>query len=219
MLSKISRRIWQIVYPILLYYVIYNVSYSICLLLFPKAWPSLLSLCVAAIITIPFMYKIYVALPFQKGEINKDRQQFIYDMLGVVGVVIVGLTINIIMTKTGIVDNSQGFEQSQKVLMSGGFWLQLICNGMIIPCLEELLYRGIVCGQLLVWTKSWIAILLSALCFGIFHFNIVQFIYAVLVGIALGILYEKRGKKLILPCVAHGIINIIVVIYSSLVSV
>ena len=81
--------------------------------------------------------------------------------------------------------------------------------------MEELLYRGIVLGQLLLWMKPAAAVLISAILFGIFHFNVVQFLYAFLVGLLIGAVYVKTGR-LFLCMLGHGLTNLMVLLMVSM---
>lgn len=68
---------------------------------------------------------------------------------------------------------------------------------IIAPLLEEVFFRGAMQGYLLRrFEKPWLAILLSALVFGVFHLNPVQVVYATLLGIVLGWIYYRTGSLL-----------------------
>ena len=65
------------------------------------------------------------------------------------------------------------------------------------PLLEEVLFRGAIQGLLMrYFGRPWLAIILSALVFGIFHMNPVQIVYATLLGIVLGWIYYRTGSLL-----------------------
>ena len=55
------------------------------------------------------------------------------------------------------------------------------------------------------------AICLSALLFGLVHFNLVQFVYAGGIGLVLALLYEKSGF-LYVPVLGHIAANLIAVL-------
>lgn len=81
-------------------------------------------------------------------------------------------------------------------------WILFIVVGIIAPISEELIFRALVQQRIRDYIgKKW-AIFLSALCFGIYHGNMLQFIYAALLGILLAVLYEKTGS-LWIPVTAH----------------
>ena len=76
------------------------------------------------------------------------------------------------------------------------------------PVVEELLFRGIVLRSMRKFTPAWAAILISSVLFGVYHLNIVQAVYATLMGIAAGILYEKK-RNLLFPILVHFANNLI----------
>ncbi len=76
------------------------------------------------------------------------------------------------------------------------------------PIVEEILFRGIVLRSMLKFTPAWAAILISSVLFGAYHLNIVQAAYATLMGIAAGILYEKK-RNLLFPILVHFANNLI----------
>lgn len=75
------------------------------------------------------------------------------------------------------------------------------------PLIEELLMREGVLGSMLRrGVGPWTAIIVSSVLFGAMHFNLSQFIFATIGGIALGILYYKSGN-IILPLMVHALNN------------
>ena len=116
-----------------------------------------------------------------------------------------------ILSHTSLVEQSQNFKQAKETLSDGSFWIKIACSVVVIPILEELLIRGIICGQLAIWYNPALAVIISSIFFGILHNNIVQFIYALIIGLALGFIYIK-SKRLILCIVGHSIINLLVIL-------
>ena len=76
------------------------------------------------------------------------------------------------------------------------------------PVVEEILFRGIVLRSMRKFAPAWAAILISSVLFGVYHLNIVQAAYATLMGIAAGILYEKK-RNLLFPILVHFANNLI----------
>ena len=76
------------------------------------------------------------------------------------------------------------------------------------PVIEEILFRGIVLRSIRKFAPAWGAILISSVLFGVYHLNIVQAVYATLMGIAAGILYEKK-RNLLFPILVHFANNLI----------
>lgn len=86
--------------------------------------------------------------------------------------------------------------------MTKDFWSVLaIC--IVVPAAEEMVFRAGVLRKLLeAGFGKWLAIVTTAVAFGVFHGNPLQAIPAVLMGIALGWLYTKTNS-LVLCLLAH----------------
>ena len=62
---------------------------------------------------------------------------------------------------------------------------------LIGPVCEELIFRGLTLKYAKRAMPFWVANLLQALLFGVFHMNMIQGVYAFVVGIVLGFICEK----------------------------
>lgn len=62
---------------------------------------------------------------------------------------------------------------------------------IMAPLAEELLFRGMIYSTMRKAFGFWFTLVFSAIVFGAYHMNLVQFIYVIPVGIALGVIYEK----------------------------
>ena len=131
--------------------------------------------------------------------------------LQVVAVVAIGIIINVILTQSGLVNQSKGYAKAKETLLDGSIFIQILCSVIVVPILEEILLRGIICTQVYFWHGSWMAIITSSIFFGILHNNIVQFIYALVIGLGLGFIFIK-SKRLSICILAHSIINLVVIL-------
>ncbi len=122
----------------------------------------------------------------------------------------VGVALNNLLIMSGLEEISPGYQQINQQLFSGGIYFELLGACLLTPFLEELLYRGVVYGRLcdlLILDNEeksgqgrkrerysrMLAMALSALLFGVIHMNLVQFIYAGILGIFLAWMMEKTG--------------------------
>ncbi len=209
-----SNRIIQILYPLLVYYVLYNLLYAVFAMFFEENTSHLFCLMLAGLFTIVPEYIIYTKVPkLINTQKYSNKISIFKDALRVIAVVVIGLLLNIFITRLSIINVSDSYKNISQGLYSGSLPVKIVCNALVIPVLEELLYRGIIAGQIYLWHKSFFAILISAFCFGILHFNIVQFLYAFIVGLFLGLLFIKT-RRLSTCILAHGLINLIVIIIS-----
>ena len=89
--------------------------------------------------------------------------------------------------------------------------LGYVVIGILAPLAEEVVFRGAILRKLLGMMptgRHWIAIAISALLFGIVHFNLPQGIHAFLIGLLLGWMYY-RTQSIIPGIVFHWVNNTI----------
>lgn len=98
-------------------------------------------------------------------------------------------------------------EVSEQAFSEQPVGFMILVVGIIGPICEELMFRGIVFHRLKDWVKPQAAIAISALLFGIYHGNVVQFFYATCMGVMLAIIYDKTGT-LWISIVAHIAANL-----------
>ncbi|MDI9497582.1 MAG: type II CAAX endopeptidase family protein [Bacillota bacterium] len=84
--------------------------------------------------------------------------------------------------------------------------LQILVICVLVPAAEELLFRGILCGELMRVAREPLVILISALVFSVFHWNLIQSGYVFAAGLVLGAVYVWT-RSLPLVIVLHGIYN------------
>lgn len=87
-------------------------------------------------------------------------------------------------------------------------WLSMLTTVILAPLVEELICRGIIfriAGK--VSPGFWAANCIQALAFGIMHMNLVQGIYAFLLGLVLGYIYGKY-RNIWICMLLHGVINL-----------
>lgn len=85
-------------------------------------------------------------------------------------------------------------------------WVGILYICLLGPVLEELVFRGAIMRELLRRNRPWVAIVTSALLFGLIHFNPVQTVNAIPLGILLAWLYW-RTRSLVPGIVYHVLHN------------
>lgn len=94
-----------------------------------------------------------------------------------------------------------------ELIYSTPVWLLIVVTVIIAPIMEELIFRKLLLDRLSVYGAKF-AILVTAVAFGLFHGNIDQFFYAMLVGIVLGYVALKSGNWLY-SVIVHMVMNFI----------
>lgn len=75
----------------------------------------------------------------------------------------------------------------------------LVATCLLAPILEEMLFRGIILRSFLQQYSRWASIVGSAAIFGLAHLNVYQFVVGLVMGTALGWLYER--SRSLWPCI------------------
>lgn len=85
-------------------------------------------------------------------------------------------------------------------------WLIILSTVILVPICEELVYRGVVLGELRPLVGDDWAIFISSVVFGLVHANLVQSVYAFLLGWVIAVIYLKSGS-MIMSIASHVLFN------------
>ena len=107
-----------------------------------------------------------------------------------------------------------GYEDTSEMLFGGGVILQILSAGIFACIVEELSMRGVVYLRLKKYWGKKKAILFSAIIFGIYHMNVVQAVYAFILGLFFAWLYD-RYDTLWAPITAHMSANLFIILLSG----
>ena len=167
------------------------------------------------IIGIPAIRLVLIGLP--KYRYQKEKMSFkdifgaflICQALSYAGNMIGTVLNQIISTILGKeIDNTVGelIENSNPLIL-------LLVVGIIGPILEELVFRKFIIDRIRPYGE-FLAVLFSALTFGMFHGNFYQLFYAFAIGFVLAFIYV-RTKNIIYPVILHIAFNTYSVIQQS----
>ena len=85
---------------------------------------------------------------------------------------------------------SPAFQEVSEMQSSVPVWFGVLSYGILAPLGEETVFRGVVYGQFKKACGVPAAMVLSAILFGLFHGNLVQFVYAAVLGLGLALVRE-----------------------------
>lgn len=216
-----AYKIWRIVYPIGIYYVVSSLAYFFLTLLLGGGEESYMlrqMLCAAA--TIPFVWMHYGQdraareIVYGRRGIRPDARFFCTVAGSLLAGASLGMAVNNVIAMTPLIEASAGFQSANQAFFAGGVVFELLGSCLVIPLAEELLYRGVVERRLSLLCGSAPAIVLSAVIFGVMHWNVVQFLYAGILGLLLAWMLERTGF-LYAPVLAHIGANVMAVVRSE----
>lgn len=125
-----------------------------------------------------------------------------------------GILLNLAINLSGLVQLFPGYtDVAEPALFSLTVPVSLLLYGIVMPLLEEAVFRMLIFGFLRRRLNFPLSALISSVFFGLYHMNAVQFVYAFLMGLILAYVYEK-DRRLRVPFIVHSAANISVYLLS-----
>lgn len=95
----------------------------------------------------------------------------------------------------------------QEGLFAGNLFFQIVGVAVIVPIMEEVLFRGLVYERLKDYNKEWLSALIAAALFAVYHENAIQILFAFPMGCILIAVYRRWGT-LRAPVIFHITVNL-----------
>jgi hypothetical protein len=208
------KKVWMIFYPLFYYYAIMLIVMTIAQWIFGSDNAHFV-LCqlISTVVTIPCILPLYREAVGQSvyGANTRPAKQSDQIVAIVVVVACISIALNNLISMTPLVEMSTGYQEANAGFYGSTLALELLSSALLTPILEELVFRGILFTNLRQMLPRVWAVLISALLFACVHWNIVQFIYALFLGIVLALLMEHCGH-VYAAIVGHITANFIAVI-------
>lgn len=171
----------------------------------------------SALLSIPFFIQ-FMGKDKKKNIVYRFKKEerwpvFRYGFI-LIGGVLLCIALNNMITLSDLAQMSEAYQETSEALYSIDFLWQFIGLGIIVPMFEELLYRGVIYNRMKVNLPPIGAVIVSALIFGTMHGNMVQIIYATVLGVVFAWLYDVY-KSIWAPILAHMIMNMSSIILSK----
>lgn len=149
---------------------------------------------IVAIIFIPLLINDYKKY---KKQTNTKINYFYLIILGV----ILSLIYNVFAYYLNFALKTSLFDNSNNIAIT------LLSTGILGPIIEELMFRGIIYNELKSKYSNMKSILITTIFFAIIHINIIQILYALIIGFILIFVYEKYNN-IKAPIILHMASNI-----------
>ncbi len=127
----------------------------------------------------------------------------------------VAVGLNCLLLVVDLAQYSERYQEAAMTLWAPPVWQQILYSVILIPVVEEVMFRRIVFRILRRWIRFSGAMVVSALLFGAYHGNLVQLVYAALCGVLLAYLYEKYDS-ILAPIISHMTMNAVAVTLTHL---
>lgn len=167
---------------------------------------SLIVLFIAAIPTICIlsfmMKKEFEDTVFSEWETIGKKEVLIFGFMGIFIASGLGRLVQVLP-----MDNIIGSYQAVSEEFAGNSLVfQILTLCIVAPVVEEMIFRGVMYRRLLEYTDKVTAVIFSAAIFGIYHGNLVQGVYALILGVLLCFVYDFC-KSLLAPIFVHMACN------------
>ena len=217
----------EILYPLLAFWVIelivFNVLYyflekQIHFNVMQKDQLNVYLNAVASIAVWPFLSFLYrKSAPVDTSHVITRRKKTRLKREGVLiaayaSALAIGL--NVLIAALRLANLSKGYQDVSSVQYSVSLPVGLVIYGIVTPFTEELIFRGVIYQRIKKYFPLTLAIVLNAVVFGFYHGNLVQIVYATIMGMAMAFLYEIYGH-LLAPFIFHATANSLVYVFSK----
>lgn len=222
-------KIWDILKPFLIYYILHNVVFVLGLSLCRMTAEALgdeyltyltghaqtvtgvvsgLSMFICVLPLLPMLRR---ELAGHKASVScaKRQNKVVSIALTVMLAVSSSLGLNVLFALTGMVKNSVEYQEVANRQYGVAFGIGMLLYGLISPIAEEIVFRGLVFNRMRRYYPHMAAVLVSGVLFGIYHGNLVQGLYGGCMGILMAYMYERRHSFAV-PCLFHATANTVV---------
>ncbi|HIZ44724.1 MAG TPA: CPBP family intramembrane metalloprotease [Firmicutes bacterium] len=239
-----GRRIWRLIYPGLTYFgicfiveVIATVLIAMTAIagidpasagveerLFNEMWNRALSMALelqilSAAITLPILILYYKRDRKRDRAAGRDRRYTAVPAWQFIFIVILGfaacLAGNNLITASGLYTVSDTYAEISEILYGGKLVLEFVGLGILVPIVEEFIFRGLIYRRLREYLNIGPAAVICSVIFSLYHGNLVQGVYAFLLSLLFIYCYE-RYHTMAAPILFHAAANILSVAVSEL---
>ena len=209
----------RVLYPLGLYYLItigITIIISLVFMLFKGVWYgydietmvqaeadySLIILGIASIIAIPCFGRMY---QHERGSRTKQVTPSVGIYMATILLLIsASQVLSMLMDTLKLSEIFPYYAEnvSMTLVANPPIIVAILVVGILVPIAEEIVFRGLVFKNLQDYTGTAVAVLISGLLFGIYHENMIQFIYATILGWLLAFIIS-RVHSVIVPIIGH----------------
>ena len=143
---NLANRIWEIAYPVLMYYTTLSIASFIAQMIFGTGQEQyMLCKTLGSLITIPVVFADYKNDLMFTGRYrvkNPVTGEVVKKILIIIGITFcLSIALNNIILMSPLVGISDAFQNANDAFYGSSFMLELLGSALVTPILEELLHR------------------------------------------------------------------------------
>ena len=156
---------------------------------------------------------IFQGKAYKKDDLRFGERKTAWTPLKVICAVVIGtavsILLNLLISAIHLHELFPSYDEGAAVSFQGQNAVLLIIATVILgPLAEEIIFRGLVFQRMRLYLNFVPCMIISGLLFGLYHMNMVQFIYTSLMGFVLAYIYEK-SDSLLVPVLTHAAMNLV----------
>ena len=165
----------------------------------------------AAVLVLPlFLYKMKKDETVRAVKMKSRMKPWMYLGIPVFAIIcnqLLTVLVNLLVFTINKVFSTELSNAVQEGLFSSNFVVQLIGIGILVPVMEEVLFRGLVYNRFKDYNKEWLSALMGAAVFAVYHGNLLQILFAFPMALIITEVY-RRGRTLMAPILFHVTVNV-----------
>lgn len=124
------------------------------------------------------------------------------------------LGVNVVIVMSGLAAKDTSYINVSSAMYSEGLAVMLICQGIIVPIAEELMFRGVLYKRCREQMQFFGAAFAVACFFAFIHGSLTQVGYTLVLGMFLAYFYEKFGS-LKAAVLLHMLVNVVSIVITK----
>lgn len=118
---------------------------------------------------------------------------------------------NVLLAMSGLAMKDTSYITASAAIYSESMAVLLLCQGIVVPIAEELMFRGVLFKRCREQMSFWGAAFSVSCFFAFVHGTVTQLMYTLILGIFLAYVYEKLGS-LKAPVLLHILVNVVSIV-------
>lgn len=225
------KKAWEMVSPLIVYGLIqYTVAAAAFFLwLYSKGNPGLgenpaemlnqnvvLISGISALLSIPvlkhMLHKEWLKRPYVIQQNEPKAEKYMFVLIASAGATV---SVNLFINALGIFKYATDYARAAREMYGEPLYMQIMVIGILMPVMEELIFRGLIYERVSNFSGEASGILLMSVIFGIYHGNLLQGIYAFCFSLLLIYVYKRTGSFAASICF-HSASNLICLVLNRM---
>lgn len=182
--------LWDICCPVVVYLIVFNMAFFFLAVIVGNGIDYMMKQVVVEALCFPLVMHFYKKSPIIPAVKKPNLAKLSVSMLAAAAL---GVALNNLIALTPLKMASESYTKVNELFYGSTLLIEILAAGILAPMVEEVLYRGVVYKRLRDGFGSKAAIVASAILFGALHFNLVQMVFAIPMGLLFAYAVETTG--------------------------